>query len=53
LARLTFSARLNLMQIALGSKVDYRCGACSISRSYGVDRRNAREISDKMDIPPK
>lgn len=45
---------LNVMQMTLGSKGDYSVRAVlDLARSYGVSRRKAREISDKMDIPPK
>ena len=50
----TSSATLNVMQMTLGSKGDYSVRAVlDLARSYGVSRRKTREISDKMDIPPK
>ena len=42
------------MQITLGSKGDYSVRAVlDLARSHGVSRRKAREITDKMAIPPK
>jgi Rrf2 family iron-sulfur cluster assembly transcriptional regulator len=50
----TSSARLNVMQITLGSKGDYSVRAIlDLARAHGGPRRKAREISDKMDIPRK
>jgi Rrf2 family protein len=42
------------MQISLGSKGDYSVRAVlDLARAHGGERRKAREISDKMDIPRK
>jgi Rrf2 family transcriptional regulator, iron-sulfur cluster assembly transcription factor len=42
------------MQITLGSKGDYAVRAVlDLARAHGGPRRKAREISDKMAIPPK
>lgn len=42
------------MQMTLGSKGDYSVRAVlDLAHSYGVSRRKAREISDKMDLPQK
>src|SRR5680860_1284834 len=42
------------MRITLGSKGDYAVRAVlDLARAHGGPRRKAREISDKMDIPPK
>jgi Rrf2 family iron-sulfur cluster assembly transcriptional regulator len=42
------------MQMTLGSKGDYSVRAVlDLARAHGASRRKAREISDKMDIPPK
>ncbi|HZJ51720.1 MAG TPA: Rrf2 family transcriptional regulator, partial [Actinomycetota bacterium] len=43
-----------VMRITLGSKGDYAVRAVlDLARAHGGPRRKAREISDKMDIPPK
>ena len=50
----TSSATVNVMQTTLGSKGDYAVrAALDLARAYGGPRRKAREISDKMGIPPK
>jgi Rrf2 family protein len=42
------------MQMTLGSKGDYSVRAVlDLARAYGAPRRKARQIADKMDIPPK
>lgn len=42
------------MQMTLGSKGDYSVRAVlDLARAHKGSRRKAREISDKMDIPPK
>jgi Rrf2 family protein len=42
------------MQMTLGSKGDYSVRAViDLAHAHGRSRRKAREISDKMDIPPK
>lgn len=50
----TSSATLNVMKITLGSKGDYSVRAVlDLASAYGRSRRKAREVSDKMNIPPK